>query len=272
MGSSPSSPTIAVSSDIVLQEVDISFVHVSGDEAVTTLTLSRGKVNALNEPLVEELTQCLQELENDRQVRSIILTGSGKFFSFGFDIPEFLDYSPESFAVFLRKFTSLYTYIFLFPKPVVAALNGHTIAGGCMLAAACDYRLMVAGKAKISLNEVEFGSSVFAGSVEILKYCVGERNAELMLGSGAMYPAEEAHRLGLVDQVASEDNLMNEARSMARDLAEKDSVAFGSIKGLLRRPVAEHIAAREEQSIREFIDIWHSESNRGQLKEIKIHS
>lgn len=249
----------------------MSFVHISRDEETAILTLSRGKVNALNEPLVEELTQYFRELENDRQVRSIILTGSGKFFSFGFDIPEFFDRSRESFAVFLRKFTSLYTYIFLFPKPVIAALNGHTIAGGCMLAIACDYRIMAVGKAKISLNEVEFGSSVFAGSVEILKYCVGQRNAELILGSGAMHPAEEAHHLGLVDQVASEEDLMGEAGSIARDFAQKDSVAFSSIKGLLRRPVAEHFAEREERSIQEFVDIWYSESTREQLKGIKIH-
>lgn len=249
----------------------MSFVHVSRDGEIATLTLSRGKVNALNEPLVEELTQHLRDLESDQQVRSIILTGSGKFFSFGFDVPEFMDSTRESFAVFLNKITSLYTYIFLFPKPIIAALNGHTIAAGCMLANACDYRIMVTGKAKISLNEIEFGSSVFAGSVEILKYCVGQRNAQLIVGSGAMYVAEEAHRLGLIDQVTSEDDLMNVARSISADFSRKDSEAFRSIKGLMRRPVAERFTEREEQSIHEFIDIWYSGSTREQLKKIKIH-
>ena len=249
----------------------MSFVHVSRDGEIATLTLARGKVNALNEPLVEELTQHFRDLENDRQVGSIILTGSGKFFSFGFDIPEFMDNSRESFAVFLNIFTSLYTDIFLFPKPVIAALNGHTIAAGCMLANACDYRIMVTGKAKISLNEVEFGSSVFAGSVEILKHCVGQRNAESILGSGAMYVAEEAHHLGLIDQVTSEDDLMNVARSISADFSRKDSAAFRSIKRLMRGPVAERFTEREEQSIREFIDIWYSDNTREQLKDIKIH-
>ena len=249
----------------------MSAVQIARNGRIATLTLSRGKVNALNEPLVEELTQCLGDLENDRQVGSVILTGSGKFFSFGFDIPEFMDYSKESFAVFLRKFTSLYKYIYLFPKPAVAALNGHTIAGGCMLATACDRRIMVTGRAKIALNEVEFGSSVFAGSVEILKYCVGQRNAELILGSGTMYTAEEAQSLGLVDRVVPEDSLKDEALRTARELAEKDPVAYASIKGLARRPVAESFAEREEQSIRVFVDIWYSDSTREQLREIKIH-
>ena len=250
----------------------MSFMHVSKDSGIAIVTLTRGKVNALNEPMVEELAEAFQNLGKDDTVRSVILTGSGKFFSFGFDVPEFLRYSKSDFISYLEKFTNLYTNIFQFPKPLIAALNGHTIAGGCMLATACDYRLMVLGKAKISLNEITFGSSVMAGSVEMLRFCVGSRNAQSILYSGAMYSAEEAFQLGLVDQVSTEDALAEDARMVAQELAQEDSPAFRSMKLLLRKPVAEQMIERERDSILEFADIWYSEKTWEKLKEIKIRS
>ena len=246
-------------------------MHVSKDGEIATVTLSRGKVNALNEPMVEEITKSFEDLAIDNEVRSIIFTGSGKFFSFGFDVPEFLNYSKSDFIRYLEKFTNFYTYLFLFPKPIVAALNGHTIAGGCMLATACDFRLMVTGKAKISLNEITFGSAVLAGSVEMLKYCVGSRNAQSILYSGSMYSAEEAFQLGLVDQVSSEDALKEDARKVAQEFAQKDSSAFRCTKHLLRQPAAEEMIKREKDAILEFVDIWYSEQTWENLKAIKIY-
>jgi enoyl-CoA hydratase/carnithine racemase len=249
----------------------LSFIYVSKDGEIATATLSRGKVNALNEPMVEELTKSFEDLAIDNAVKSIIFTGTGKFFSFGFDVPEFLSYPKDDFVRYLEKFTKLYTDVFLFPKPVVAALNGHTIAGGCMLATACDFRLMVTGKARISLNEITFGAPVPAGSVEMLRYCVGSRHAQSILYSGAMYSAEQAFELGLVDQVSSEDALAEDARKVAQELAQKDSSAFRCTKHLLRKPVAEEMIKREKDAILEFVDIWYSEHTWENLKEIEIH-
>jgi enoyl-CoA hydratase/carnithine racemase len=140
-----------------------------------------------------------------------------------------------------------------------------------MIATACDCRLMVAGRARISLNEITFGSSVFAGSVEILKYQAGAKAAESILYSGTMYSAEEAKRLGLIDQICSEQSLMEEAVKAAVHLGTKDGSAFRAIKHLLRRPVADEFVKREKDSILEFVDIWYSESTWRKLQEIKIH-
>lgn len=246
------------------------FVTVNKDGNFATITLSRGKVNAFNDVVVDELRQAFRELEKDRKTRALILTGSGKFFSFGFDIPHFLSYSKEEFTRYLRSFTDLYTEVFLFPKPVIAALNGHATAGACMLATACDHRIMAQGKAKISLNEIGFGSSIFAGSVEMLKFWVGERTAQAMLYSGAMYTAEQAVEMGLVDQAVSEKNLLMQARIVAEEFAQKDARAFRSIKLLLRRPVAQSMRNREVASIREFVDIWYATETWSQLQEINI--
>jgi enoyl-CoA hydratase/carnithine racemase len=248
----------------------MEFVQTSMGEGIVKVALSRGKVNALNEQMVVEISSCFRELVDDHSVRAIILTGVGKFFSFGFDIPEFLTYSKESFAQYLTKFTDLYTYLFLYPKPVIAALNGHAIAGGCMLVTACDYRIIVSEKAKISLNEISFGSSLLAGSVEMLKFCVGGKNAERIIYSGAMYSAEEAYQLGLIDQIISERNLEVETKKIAQHYASKNSETFKSIKRLIRKPVAEEMAKREKESIREFVEIWYSENTWKNLHEIKI--
>ena len=232
--------------------------------------LNRGKVNALNGELVDQLRAELKKSEADTAVKAIILTGAGKFFSFGFDIPEFLSFEKEQFVAYLENFTDLYTYLFLYPKPVVAALNGHAMAGGCMLALACDYRVMANGNAKISLNEIGFGSSVCAGSVEMLRFCVGSANASTILYSGAMYSAPEAQRLGLVNERANEPELAFIVTQAASNLGSKHPPAFASIKAMLRGSTADEMVRREGASIRQFADIWYSESTWANLQSITI--
>ena len=109
----------------------MDFVNVSIDKEIATVRISRGSVNAFIDAVVQQLKETFTDLEKDPEIRAVILTGKGPFFSFGFDVPEFLSYSKEEFADYLKDFTDLLLYLFLFPKPVVAALNGHTMAGGC---------------------------------------------------------------------------------------------------------------------------------------------
>ena len=112
----------------------MSFVGLTQEEGVALLTLQRGKVNAINEAVVEELLSRLEAVKADRSSGAVVLTGRGKFFSFGLDVPELYPLSREEFTGFVERFTDLYKAIYVYPKPVVAALNGHAIAGGCMLA------------------------------------------------------------------------------------------------------------------------------------------
>lgn len=249
----------------------MDFVELDKNGGTATLILNKGNVNPLNGTVLDQLRARLKALENDQEVRAVILTGSGKFFSFGFDVPEFLSFTKEQFAEFVINFTDLYAYLFLYPKPVVAALNGHAIAGGCVLALACDYRVMINEKAKISLNELSFGSTVLVGIAEMLRFCVGSANAARILYSGAMYTAEEAKGLSLVDELTTEHDLMIAARKAALDLGSKNPPAFASVKSLLRKPAAEEIQRREAEFIKEFVDIWYSEITWANLQNIKIH-
>jgi Delta3-Delta2-enoyl-CoA isomerase len=249
----------------------MQFLQSGTVDGITTVKLERGKVNALNEEVIDEMRGFFEKLAADRETKAVIITGTGKFFTFGFDIPEFIKYSREGFFRYLTKFTDFYNYLFLYPKPVIAALNGHTIAGGCMISIACDYRLMVTGKARIALNEINFGSSLFAGSVEIAKMWLGQKNAETLAYMGALYSAEEALQIGLIHEAVTDAELGARAVAVARMYAAKDAAAFAGIKRLLRKPIADEIRKREKESLHEFIDIWYSESTWRQLQDKVIH-
>jgi enoyl-CoA hydratase/carnithine racemase len=248
----------------------MAFIQVTRKEPLAVVTLSRGKVNAFNDALTDELTSRLTDLERDGAVRAVILTGAGPFFSFGLDVPELYSYSPEDFTAFLLKFTSLYKRMFLFPKPIVAAVNGHSTAGGCMLSNACDYRIMASGKAKISLNEITFGSAVFQSSIEILKFWVGGRRAQEVLLEGRMYAAEDARVIGLVDAATSPETLASEAEKVARRYVERHSPAYSQIKKMLRDPVIAASEPLELKRIDEFVEIWYSREVREKLKGVTI--
>jgi enoyl-CoA hydratase len=250
----------------------VTHLEIERHDEIALLALRRGKVNAINEELVRELRAALDELVVDPRVRGIVLTGRGAFFSFGLDVPELYPLSGEAFARFLAEFTSLYTRLYTYPKPVIAALNGHAIAGGCMLALACDRRVMTSGPAKIGLNEATFGSSVFAGSVEMLEACVGHGRAETILLSGGLFDPPAAAALGLADQLVPREGLPAAALAEARALADRPTNAYTALKRLLRGPVAERMRRREADSIREFVQIWYSEETRGLLREIVIRS
>lgn len=250
----------------------MTFVRQRIEGGIAEVRLERGKVNALNAQLVDELAHCFGDLASDPQVRGILLTGTGKFFSFGFDIPEFMDAPREAFAGYLEKFAALYRDLFAHPKPVVAAINGHAVAGGCMLATACDARIMAEGSGKIGLNEIGFGSSLFAGSLAMLRFWVGERRAQEVVYSGTLYTAEQALALGLVDAMVPGPSLLDEARRRLHELTAKSPTAFRSIKRLLRQPILEEMERREAASIQEFVEIWYSAETRRQLEKIKIHS
>jgi Delta3-Delta2-enoyl-CoA isomerase len=245
-------------------------VLVTKDGEIATVCLARGKVNALNDALVGCLHDSFRDLEADEGVRSVVLIGRGKFFSFGFDVPEFMDYPKSEFLAYVDKFERLCSYLFQFPKPIIGALNGHTIAGGGMLAICCDHRIMVEGSARVSLNEITFGSTVFAGSVAILTYLVGSKNAQDILFSGKMYLPSEALEIGLIDEIAAEERFNAVVYERAWEYASKEPAAFRSLKGLLRRQAVRQIEAHEQDSLKEFIEIWYSESTRKLLRSIVI--
>ena len=248
----------------------MKYLDISLEANIVTVTIIRPKVNALNEGLVDELSGCFKELSKDKGVKAVVLTGQGSFFSFGFDVPAIMDYKKKEFERYVRKFSKLTRQIFLFPKPVIAGLNGHTVAGGSILALSCDFRVMIKGKPKISLNELTFGSTVFSSIVEYLRHAVGDQAAQHVLYSGKMFGAEEALEIGLIDQAVTESSFATSVNKMAIECAAINSKAFSSTKKLIRSEVYKKIQKHEKKSISEFVDIWYSKSTREQLAKIQI--
>lgn len=250
----------------------MSDLHTSVHDHILTLRLARGKVNAINATMVAELGKQLDTIEAEPEIKTVVFTGQGKFFSFGFDIPELLTYERPAFYAFLTAFTSLCTRLFLFPKPVVAALNGHTVAGGCILANACDYRIMAAGSGKVALNEINLGVSFFASATEMLRYVAGSRNADGILSSGELYLPEQAMEMGLIDEVVPPMTFENRVAEIARSYAAKDPHAFAGMRQLLRRPIVEAYQAREAASIEAFMERWYAEWTQEILSRVHIRA
>ena len=248
----------------------MDFIRSSAKDGIATVTIDRPKVNAINEHMVAELRDAFWDLAHKTDIKAVILTGEGSFFSFGFDIPEFMDCPKDEFQRFVLSFSDLVQRIFVFPKPVIAALNGHAVAGGCILAIACDKRIMVSGKPKIALNEIAIGATVFTSVTEILKFTVGQRKAQELLYTGRMCTAEEALDLGLVDEAHHAENFSDAVLASAHEMASRSGEAFGSIKRLLRKHVIDIIERDEITTISDFVDLWYSPETQEKLRKIEI--
>lgn len=248
----------------------MEFVTIERHHSTAVITLARGRVNAIDQQLVSEVSTTLSELAEDASVTSLVLTGRGKFFSFGLDVPALYDLTPDEFTGFLQAFCGLCRDLFLFPKPIVAAINGHAMAGGCVLTLPCDTRIATDTAASISLNEVTLGASLFASTVEMLRYWVRNQEAEQLLLTGRMIDAKEAQRLGLVDQIVEASNLLLAALSRAGELAAQYGPGYVALRRLIRQPVADRWLEREDESIKEFVRIWYTQETRHKTRQVQI--
>jgi enoyl-CoA hydratase len=199
---------------------------IERDGAVLVVTINRPeKLNALNTKTVTELGQVMDEAASESAVHAIVLTGSGeKSFVAGADINELAVQSPVSGREHARSGQRVFDRIERLGKPVIAAVNGFALGGGCELAMACTLRI-ASDTAKFGQPEINLGLIPgYAGS-QRLPRLVGRGRALEMLLTGAQITAEEAHRIGLVNKVVPAASLMTEARALAHALAAKAPVA-----------------------------------------------
>ncbi len=201
---------------------------------VTVVTLDRPPANALTQGLFEEFTKVFAELQRDASVRAVILTGTGRFFSAGLDLFEVFSADGDGFRAFSVAFDSGLAALFCFPKPVVAAVNGHAIAGGAVLAALADTRLVADGSAQLGFTEILVGVPFPITAFEIVRFaCAGPHLGELLY-CGKTYSPHAARERRLVDEVVPADELMARAHAAAADLAARPAAAFAGIKHALR--------------------------------------
>ncbi|SFR18353.1 enoyl-CoA hydratase-related protein [Desulfoscipio geothermicus] len=196
------------------------------EAGIAVLTINRPKVlNALNAETLQELDAAMDQLGNDDEVRVIILTGAGeKAFVAGADIAFMQTLKPLEAKNFARLGQKVFSKIENLPKPVIAAINGFALGGGCELSMACDIRI-ASENAKLGQPEVNLGLIAGFGGTQRLTRLVNPGLAKEILFTADMYDAEAAHRIGLVNHVVPAGELMNFCKNMAKRIAARGPVA-----------------------------------------------
>ncbi|HEY3056792.1 MAG TPA: enoyl-CoA hydratase/isomerase family protein [Thermoanaerobaculia bacterium] len=222
--------------------------HLSDD--ILTLRLAHGKASALDLELSESLRIELETVAKNPRARAVILTGTGSIFSAGVDLPRLVDAGGDYVERFVGALDALLRAMFLFPRPMVAAINGHAIAGGALMAFACDYRLMSSGR--IGVPEALVGVPFPPLALEIVRYTIPVQHLQSMIYLAKTIEAKPARTMGIVDEVVSSDQLLSRARAIAAQLADIPPAAFALTKRQLREPYL-----REARSD-EIVALWSS--------------
>jgi methylglutaconyl-CoA hydratase len=227
-------------------------IQLAYEGSVATVTLNRPeKRNAISFDLIDDLLRALDEVAKSDAI-VLIVTGAGKAFCSGMDLENLkslLDRSPEQNLQDSRTMVKLFRAIYEFPKVTIAAVNGAAVAGGTGVALLCDFTLAVP-EAKFGYTEVRIGFVPAIVSTFLLRQ-VGEKQARDLLLTGRLFGAEEAQRLGLVNEIVAPENLMTRARALAAALIENSPASLRATKKLLNDHTKAEIDAHIEAAIRE---------------------
>ena len=231
---------------------------------VTILRLARGKGNALNLDLLEAADRALRSIEAG-PARSAVVTGQGSVFGAGVDLTELV----AGGAAYVRKFVpamiNTFEYLATFPKPLVAAVNGHAIAGGAILMMACDQRLLARGRARIGLTEVLVGVQFPAWALEIARFATPPEHFSTLICTGRTWQPDEALARGLVDELVDPEQLLDRAVEVAAEMGAVLPATFAATKLSVRRPMIE-AARRQTAAEGDIVERWSDPKIHAQIK------
>jgi enoyl-CoA hydratase len=231
-------------------------------DKIAVVRLAHGKVNALDLDLVTAIRDTFRELEtSDHQ--AVVFTGTGRSYCAGVDLTRIAAGDPGYAREFLEVLSESFAAVFDLGKPVVGAINGHAIAGGCVFASACDRRLMADGTGRIGVTELLAGVPFPTTALEVLRFAVGPaRTPDLVLTGRTCLPAE-ALAVGLVDEIVAADDLLEHAVSVARRLADDIPAAtFRLTKRQLHQDANDRIARLRGEDDPRALAIWESAETR----------
>jgi len=243
-------------------------IEIEREGEVAIIKLNRSVTNPLNLKFLWQISKKLGELKSDTSVRSIVLSSSNnKFFSIGFDIPELYELERTEMKDFYTTFNRLSIELYTFPKPTVAAITGHAIAGGCILTLCCDFRIISEGKKLMGLNEIKLGLPVPYPADCILRDLVDTTTARDIMEEGEFYLPEKSLEMGIVDQVVPLEEVIPKSVEKAKKMGEMPDDAFKIIKenrveNVYAR-ILQNLATKEQY----FFNCWYSEDAQKLLKE-----
>ncbi|WP_433472432.1 enoyl-CoA hydratase/isomerase family protein [Spirillospora sp. CA-142024] len=240
-------------------------IEVDVVDGVGVVRLAHGKVNALDLEVCRAIGQTMRDLD-DREgpVRAVVVTGAGRAFSAGVDLKRVADGGAPYVAEFLPALSEAFRSVFDLGKPVVAAVNGHAIAGGCVLAAACDRRIMAAGSGTIGVPELRVGVPFPASALEIMRFALGPVAARSVIFDGANHGPEAALALGLVDELSEPDALLDRALAVAgRMAADIPADTFRHTKAQVRQEANERLDRIAEPAT---VELWTTAATDGRIR------
>jgi enoyl-CoA hydratase len=229
-------------------------------QGVAVVYMSSNSVNRQNPAFFSDLANALDRLESSFGDLPVILTSNERIFSAGFDFdywfPLIAHRDVDTVQRSYMEFQKVNVRLFSYPRPTIAAINGHAYAGGLITALCCDFRIAVKSGARFSLNEVAIGLAMPSVFTEIIRYAVGTTSAAKATLSGCVYAGDEALALGLVDSLTSQDSLLPEAIAIAKRLAPDCATAYAFSKEALQAPTLKRIREETEGLDRRFGETW----------------
>ena len=233
---------------------------------VTVLRLSHGKANALDIDLVEAMGAEFSALAGDGAYRAVVLTGTGSIFSAGVDLFRVLEGGNEYIEEFIPALSGAFSQLFMLPLPVIAAINGHAIAGGCVLASACDYRLMSSGTGTIGVPELRVQVPFPTVAIEILRFAAAGAHFQELVYHGRTYLGAEAYERGLIDEIVPEGELVSRAIEVGTRLQGIPRETFLLTKRQVRQPALDRIERLGDALDAKVRELWLSPATRDAIE------
>jgi len=209
-------------------------LNIERSDNITTISMAHGKVNVMDLELCRAVAQAMRQ---ETDAGGIILTGEGPAFSAGVDLYRLIEGGEDYVGEFLGALVDMFMSVFTWPGPVVAAINGHAIAGGCVIAACCDRRIMSAVKGRIGIPELHVGVPFPVEALEIMRFVLPARHLAEVVYTGGTWLPEQALSRGLVDSVCESAALLPAADTAVRHMASVPRRVFAGTKQQLHQPV-----------------------------------